>query len=70
MTTNTTNRPSHFVYAVRKGANGNKGFWTRIGAAWTNHDGEGLSVKLDLIPLDGADIVIRTPREEREGTEA
>ena len=64
MTTDTTNRPSHYVYAVRKGAKGGKGFWTRIGAAWANRDGEGFSVKLDLIPIDGADIVIRTPREE------
>lgn len=68
MTTETNNRPTHYVYSVRKGTNGGKGFWTRIGAAWANKDGEGFSVKLDLLPLNGADIVIRTPREERDET--
>ena len=66
MTTDTTNWPSHYVYAVRKGSQGGKAFWTRIGAAWANRDGEGFSVKLDLIPIDGADIVIRTPRDDRD----
>ena len=66
MTTDTTNRPSHYVYAVRKGSQGGKAFWTRIGAAWANRDGEGFSVKLDLVPINGSEIVIRTPREERE----
>ncbi len=65
MTTETNHRPTHYVYAVRKGS-GDKAFWTRIGAAWANKDGEGFSVKLDLLPLNGADIVIRTPREDRE----
>ena len=36
---------------------------------YLNSDGEGFSVKLDLIPLDGADIVIRTPREEQARNE-
>ena len=35
-------------------------------AAWANRDGEGFSVKLDLVPINGSEIVIRTPREERE----
>ena len=66
MTTDTTNRPSHYVYAVRKSSTkGGKSFWTRIGAAWANKDGEGFSVKLDLVPINGSEIVIRTPRDER-----
>ncbi len=66
MTTETTNdQPSHYVYAVRKG-NGRKSYWTRIGAAWPNRDGQGFSLKLDLILVNGADIMIRTPREEHE----
>jgi hypothetical protein len=66
--TNETNKPTHYVYAVRKGS-GTRGFWTRIGAAWANRDGEGFSVRLDLIPLSGADIVIRTPRDDRADAE-
>ena len=36
MTTDTNNRPSHYVYAVCKGSQGGKAFWTRIGAAWVH----------------------------------
>lgn len=64
--TTTTDLPSHYVYAVRKGS-GRKSYWTRIGAAWPNRDGQGFSLKLELMPVGAADIVIRTPREEREG---
>ena len=63
----TTNRPSHRVYAVTK--NGERSFWREIGAAWTHADGEGLNLKLDYLPLNGADIVIRKPKaEEAEAT--
>ena len=31
--TETPNRPTHRVYAVRKGSN-DKSYWTEIGAAW------------------------------------
>jgi len=34
--------------------------------AWANRDGEGFPVKLDLVPINGSEIVIRTPREDRE----
>ena len=53
-------RPTHRVYAVTK--NGDKSFWTEIGAAWAHQDGKGFSVKLDYLPLNGAEIVIREPK--------
>ena len=44
--------PSHDVYTViDRGAN-QKGFWLRVGAAWTNADGS-LNVKLDATPTNG-----------------
>lgn len=43
--------PSHIAYHVREGANG-KGYWNRIGVAWTNKNG-GFSVQLECVPLDG-----------------
>lgn len=43
--------PSHVAYSVRD-VPGGKGFWNRIGVAWTNRDG-GLTVQLDCLPLDG-----------------
>ena len=66
MTTHN-NRPTHYVYAVRPSTKpGGKAFWTRIGAAWANRNGEGFSVSLDLVPINGSEIVIRTPREGRD----
>jgi hypothetical protein len=51
--------PSHRVYAVTK--NGKNNYWHPIGAIWPHEDGEGFSMKLDYLPLNGADIVIRKP---------
>lgn len=47
---------------------GEKGFWTRIGAAWSHKDGEGLTLQLDLVPVAGGRIVLRAPgKSEEEG---
>ena len=43
---------------------GEKKFWTRIGAAWDHKDGGGLTLDLDLVPVDGGRIVLRAPSEE------
>jgi hypothetical protein len=59
-----SNRPSHRVYAVTK--SGEKNYWREIGAVWGHADGEGFNVKLDLLPLNGAEIVIRKPRPTDE----
>jgi hypothetical protein len=64
MTSNeTTHRPTHRVYAVKK-TSGEKSVWTEIGAAWANQDGKGFSLKLSLLPIDGADIVMREAKTE------
>ena len=60
-TTETSNRPTHRVYAVKK-ISDDKSRWTEIGAAWAHQDGKGFSVKLDYLPLNGAEIVIREPK--------
>jgi hypothetical protein len=44
--------PSHVAYHVRDAGAGKKGFWNRVGVAWTNRDG-GFTVQLDAVPLDG-----------------
>ena len=43
-----------------------KFFWTRIGAAWDHDDGKGLTLQLDLVPVDGGRIVLRVPSEASE----
>jgi hypothetical protein len=43
---------------------GEKGFWTKIGAAWDHKDGGGLTLQLDLVPVGGGRIILRAPRAE------
>jgi hypothetical protein len=54
-------KPSHVAYQVRDTGQG-KGYWTRIGAAWTNRDGS-FSVQLEALPLDGR-LVLRVPEPQ------
>jgi|TARA_R110000772_G_scaffold156942_6_gene268188 hypothetical protein len=44
---------------------GEKGFWTKVGAAWPHRDGKGLSIQLDTLPINGR-IVLRRPLEPSE----
>jgi hypothetical protein len=62
-TESTHSRPTHRVSGVKK-IGDDKSHWTEIGAAWAHQDGKGFNVKLDLLPLAGAEIVICEPRTE------
>lgn len=54
--------PSLIAYHVTEGRKeGDKGFWTRIGAAWEHKDGEGLTLQLELVPVNAGRIVLRVP---------
>lgn len=64
----SANLPSHRVYAVTK--NGTQRYWNAIGAAWPHSDGEGFNLKLDYLPLNGADIVIRKPKPDVDPADA
>lgn len=59
--TTQTNKPSHAVYHVE--GEGTKKFWTKIGAAWAHEDGEGFSLQLTCLPMDGR-LVVRKPKDE------
>ena len=59
--TTTSNKPSHRNYAVTKRKNGDKNDWSEIGAAWPHQDGKGFSLKLDFLPLNGAELSLRVP---------
>ncbi len=39
---------------------------TQIGAAWQNQDGKGFNIKLNLLPLDGTEIVMREVKDEAD----
>ena len=51
--TETTNgkAPTHIAYQIHE--TGNKGYWTRISAAWPHRDGNGFNIQLDSLPIDG-----------------
>ena len=54
--------PTHIAYQVREGKD--KGFWTRIGAAWQHKDGKGFNIQLDCMPFDGS-ISLRVATEKK-----
>lgn len=57
MTTNS--KPDLIAYAVE--GEGEKVFWTRIGAAWLQKSGVGYNIQLKALPLH-ARIVLSPPR--------
>jgi hypothetical protein len=57
--------PTLIAYHVTEAKKeGEKGFWTKIGAAWDHKDGGGLTLQLDLVPVGGGRIILRAPRAE------
>ena len=61
--TATSKSPTHIAYHVREGKD--KGYFTRIGAAWPHKDGSGFNIQLDIMPLDGK-ITLRTASEKKD----
>lgn len=61
-TERNTKMPSHIAYSVEEGK-GDKNHWQKIGAAWPAKN-DGLTLKLNAIPLDG--VVSLRSREELE----
>ena len=55
--------PSHIAYQVREGKD--KGYFTRIGAAWPHKDGKGFNIQLDAVPLDGK-ITLRIATDKKD----
>lgn len=69
MTTTTSSRPTHRVFAVTRKDKADKGKWHEIGALWPHKDGKGFNLKLDLLPTGNAELVIRAAdaAEQAEG---
>lgn len=62
-----TQPPALIAYCVTE--RGEKSFWTRIGAAWDHEDAKGLTLQLELVPVNGGRIVLREPSAEEGQTE-
>ncbi len=55
------------VYAVPDTKDGEKGFWTKIGIAFTNRDGS-INLFLDALPLGTNKLQVREPKAPSERT--
>lgn len=66
-----SNQPTFVAYSVIERAKGKEPHWHRIGAAWRHKEGEGFSLQLDSLPLDGR-ITLLPPKAkaDAEGGEA
>jgi hypothetical protein len=58
-------KPALIAYTVKE-REGQKPFWTRIGAAWPHQTGPGFTIQLDALPLDGR-IVLTEPKADDAG---
>jgi hypothetical protein len=60
--------PSFEAFHVKNGPD-DKSYFNRIGTAFPHKDGEGHTLSLDAVPVDGR-IVLRTPKERLEQTKS
>ena len=59
-----TNPPKMIAYHVADSGRGRK-FWTRLGGVWEHKNGEGLTIFLNVLPVDfDGRIVLLPPRDE------
>ncbi len=62
--TRETKAPAFIAYVVTE--KGDNSYWTRVGAAFEHKDGEGFTVDLELLPVNGGRFVLRTPKEAND----
>jgi len=67
--TSTSKKPTHRIYAVSKRGDDTSN-WTEIGAAWAHGDGKGFNLKLEYLPLNAAELVLRVPSPKVRAAEA
>ena len=56
-------RPTHVAWWIKE-RDGRKSEWRQIGVAWSHSDGKGMTISLDLQPLDGR-VVLRVIEDKR-----
>lgn len=62
--TSASKLPTHEIFVVE--GEGERKQWTKVGAAWTHGDGEGLNLQLSVLPISGRLVLrIRTEKEAR-----
>lgn len=56
-------KPDYGVYVTE--GEGDKAFWTKVGAAWSHKDGDGFTITLTALPLNGR-LSVRKPRTDKK----
>ena len=56
-----SNKPTLYAYAVKDRGRKQKAIWTRIGAAWPHEKGNGFTIELEALPVDGR-MVLTEPK--------
>lgn len=64
----TPKRPSFGAFQVKEGPEG-QSYFNRIGTAFPHKDGQGHTVQLEALPVDGR-VVLRTPQERLAETKS
>ena len=63
------NPPAFVAYHVADQGRGRK-FWTRLGGAWRQKNGEGFTIFVNLLPIDfDGRIVLMPPKEQDEAAD-
>ncbi|MGO9547343.1 MAG: hypothetical protein ACLPPF_21435 [Rhodomicrobium sp.] len=62
--------PVLIAYGVTKSKDGKRNFWKRIGEAYPHRDGAGLTVQLNVLPLDGRIILLERDAADDRRLEA
>ena len=56
-----TKAPDFLAWHVSQ--KGDKSYWNKVGAAWAHRDGNGYTIQLEVVPINGR-IVLRQPIED------
>ena len=66
MTDTNQNRPSHRLFTVN--GDGDHARWTDIGVAWATRDGNGFTLCLNALPLNGRVVMrIADSKDDKKG---
>lgn len=62
-TQNQKRKPAYVAYTVTEQSGSDKDYFTRIGVAFKHSKGDGLTLLLNAVPVDGK-VVMRAPQDD------
>ena len=69
MTMRKAKAPTHRLYVVNKGRDGEKDFWVRIGSAWPHKSGVGFNIRFDALPIGGECVMLDESENPADDTQ-